>query len=104
MVDLLNITRLFMHDIFVDDTKYLKRFSILFCIILFFSCHIVRKAPKDKPYLNKNSIEVKGGNFTNSEKSAIIQRLNSQLDDSATVKTKDKYIFLHYNIKPPAYD
>ncbi|MEO8769169.1 MAG: BamA/TamA family outer membrane protein [Ferruginibacter sp.] len=97
-----------MLRICLNDTKYLIRFcNILFCIVFFASClpPIVRKAPKDRPYLYKTSIgEVKGGKFTNTEKTALKQRLNSQLDDSAIVKTKDKYIFLHYITKPPAYD
>lgn len=107
MVDLLNIVRLFMSLIFFNDTKLpVKTGILLFCVVLFSSCFgpIVRKAPKNMPYLFKNSIELKGGKFTKTEKSAVLQRLNGQLDDSATLKTKDKYLFLHYIINPPAYD
>ncbi|MFT3908205.1 MAG: BamA/TamA family outer membrane protein [Ferruginibacter sp.] len=94
-----------MSAIFLNGTKWVVRSCyILFCIVLIASCHIVRKAPKDKPYLYKNSIEVKGGKFTKAEKTALKQRLVGQLDDSSTIKTKDKYIFLHYLIKPPVYD
>ncbi|MEO6668622.1 MAG: BamA/TamA family outer membrane protein [Ferruginibacter sp.] len=96
-----------MLRIFWNDTKYPVRLcTILFCLVFFASClpPIVRKAPKDRPFLYKNSIEVKGGKFTNTEKTALKQRLNSQLDDSSTIKTKDKYIFLHYITQPPAYD
>ncbi len=97
-----------MPRIFLSDTKYLIRFShILFWLILFSSCGnrpMVRKAPKGKPFLYENKIEVKGGKFTKAEKSALIQRLNSQLDDSSVIKTKDRYIILHYIVKPPVYD
>lgn len=96
-----------MPRIFLNDTKYFIRFcNILICIVFFSSCFppIVRKAQKSKPYLYKNSIEVKGGKFTSVEKRAVKQRLSGQLDDSSTIKTKDKYIFLHYIIRPPAYD
>lgn len=96
-----------MPRIFLNDTKYLIRScNFLFFIILFSSCFgpIVKRAPKEKPYLFRNSIEVKGGKISKTEKSTLQQRLSSQLDDSAVIRTKDKYFILHYIIKPPAYD
>lgn len=74
------------------------------CIVFFSSCHIVRKAPKTGPYLYKNSIEVKGGNFTSGERTTVRQRLYGQLDDSSTIKTRDMLFFLHFIDRPPAYD
>ena len=68
------------------------------------SCSIVKKAPKNQFYLYKNSIEVKGGNLTRTEKTALIQRLYGQLDDSAKVKTKTR-LFLFKTLKSPrVYD
>ena len=96
-----------MPRIFLNDTKYLIRWcNFLFFLVLFSSCFgpIVKKAPKEKPYLFKNSIEVKGGKFSKTEKTTLQQRLISQLDDSAVIRTEDKYFFLHYIIRPPAYD
>lgn len=95
-----------MPETLLTDTKYMIRvFSLLFCICLLFSCApFVRKAPKNTPYLFSNKFEVKGGKFTKTQKTIFKQRMSDQLDDSSMVKTKDKYIFLHYVIKPPAYD
>lgn len=107
MVDLLNIARYFMPNNFLNDIRSYYRFgSMLIFIFLFSSClkPIIRKAPKDKPYLIRNSIEVKGGNFTNIERTTLIQRLKSQLEDSSTVRTKDMFFIIHIIKKPPAYD
>ncbi len=78
----------------------------LFLLILFSSCSIpiIRKAPVDRYYLRKNSIEVTGGNFTKTEKSTILQRLSNQLDDSAKVPSKSAWIFFEIIKRPPVYD
>lgn len=113
MLDLLNIARNFMLHTFLNDTRfYIRAVLILFCIISFSSCNkhslpfmtIIRKAPKAKPYLVKNNIEVKGGNFTNIERTTLKQRLSAQLDDSSTIKIKDVFFLLHFIKRPPAYD
>ena len=84
------------------------RYGYLFVFLLSLaSCTtftFIRNKPANKPYLVGTSIEVKGGNFTKIERQTLNQRLNGQLDDSATVKTKDKFFFLKYIISPPAYD
>src|SRR6478672_12156665 len=107
MVDLLNIARLFMPVFSVRTYVGLIRLC-KFLVIAFIlqSCFgkIVKKAPKSGPYLFKNTIEVKGGNFTKTERSDLESRLYVQLDDSSTLKTKDKYLVLHYLISPPRYD
>jgi len=98
---------------FLNDTRVYFRFAyILLFVISFSSCSknslpfgtIIRKAPKDRPYLVKNTFEVKGGNFTNIERTTLKQRLSAQLDDSSTVKVKDAFFLLHIIKKPPAYD
>lgn len=81
-----------------------KRNAYLFFLLLLCSCTIVKKWPKDRPIVGKNSFEVKGGNFTNIEKSALLQRLNGQLDDSSVIRTKDVLFLLHKVNRPPAYD
>ncbi|MDB5201379.1 MAG: BamA/TamA family outer membrane protein [Ferruginibacter sp.] len=78
--------------------------GMLVALIFFSSCTITRKAPKDRPYLGRNTIEVTGGNFTKTEKSALLQRLANQMDDSAKTTTKDALFLLHLINKPPAYD
>jgi outer membrane protein insertion porin family len=78
--------------------------NILFIALFFSSCTIIRKAPKDRPYLYKNTIQLNGGKFTALEKEAVMQRLNNQLDDSSKVSTKDAFFFLHFVNKPVAYD
>ena len=89
----------------LKDTTSLKRFRFLFiCCLLFVSCNITRKAPKGKPYLASNSFEVKGGRFTKLERSALLDRLANQLDDSSKLRTTDALFILHFLKKPPAYD
>ncbi len=81
--------------------------NILFIVVFFCSCTIktfVSKEPKDRPYLFKNSIELKGGNFSGAEKESVLQRLNNQLDDSSKVPSRDAFFILHFVKKPPAYD
>ena len=78
--------------------------TILFLSLIFSSCIVVKKYPKNKPYLIKNTIEVKGGNFTSNEKALLKQRLNAQLADSSRVNVVDKYFIRHVYTKPPAYD
>lgn len=85
------------------------RMGRLLLIILLFSlflssCIVVKKYPKNRPYLIKNTIEVKGGKFTTNEKAALKTRLNAQLADSSRVKVVDKYFIRHVYTKPPAYD
>jgi outer membrane protein insertion porin family len=79
-------------------------FAVIVMILVVSSCTIPRKYQKDKPFLFKNTIEIKGGNFTAAEKSSLKQRLNSQLDDSSRLQTKDALFFLHFIDKPPVYD
>lgn len=86
-----------------------RRNHILIFLVSFFalsaSCSIpiIRKAPKE-PYLRKTSIEVNGGKFTKQEKSALISRLNNQLEDSSKVPEKDVFIFFDIINSPPRYD
>ena len=93
----------------IPDKTSLHKLSACFllCGIFLSACNwftIPRKYPKDKPFVFKNSIEAKGGNFTKDERSQLKQRLNAQLDDSSRINTKDSWIFLHYIERPPAYD
>lgn len=77
-------------------------------LLFFSSCQDwrtrIRKAPKDRPYVFKTSIEVKGGKFSRVEKTALLERLNNQLDDSATTRSKDVLFIFHILTAPPAYD
>ena len=77
---------------------------ILLVSLLFSSCIIVKKFPKNKPFVTSNTIEVKGGKFTTNEKAAIKTRLNAQLADSSRIKEVDKYFIRRVFTKPPAYD
>ncbi|HRN90933.1 MAG TPA: BamA/TamA family outer membrane protein [Ferruginibacter sp.] len=84
----------------------LSRF-ILFLLLLssfFASCTIIRKAPKGKPYVVKNIIEVKGGDFTKVEKSNVISRLTNQLEDSMQVKQKQSFLIFNTIRRPPVYN
>lgn len=84
--------------------KLLQYKNIFLLLILFSSCTIPRKYQKGKPFVYENTIEVKGGNFTNYERADLKQRLNAQLDDSSRTSTKDILFLLHYLQKPPVFD
>ncbi len=82
--------------------KQLK-FIIFFCLLIS-ACTIPKKYQKGKPFITKNIIEVKGGNFTRDERATLRQRLNAQLDDSSRINVIDKYFIRHVIVSPPAYD
>lgn len=84
---------------FLQQWKY-----IFFICLLLASCTIPKKYQKDKPFITKNNIEVKGGNFTKEERATLKQRLNAQLDDSSKIREVDKLFILHYIMSPAAYD
>lgn len=88
-----------------ENTVFIKYACTLLILCLFFSsCNITRKAPRDKPYLFKNTIEVKGGDFNKLERSAVVDRLANQLDDSSKLRTTTSFIILNILKRPPAYD
>ena len=77
---------------------------VFFLLLLVSSCTIIRKAPKNRPYLVANSIELEGGAFSKIERASVLQRLNNQLDDSSKVKVKDAFFIFHTLKRPIAYD
>ncbi len=79
------------------------KYTVFICLFMV-SCTIPRKYQKDKPFVAKNKIEVKGGNFSKEERATLKQRLNAQLDDSSRIKVVDKLFFWHVLVSPPAYD
>jgi outer membrane protein insertion porin family len=89
----------------VVKTKYLKGLkNIFFLSLILSSCTIPRKYQKNKPFLFKTSIDLKGGNFNTDERNLARLRLYAQLDDSAKVIVKDFLFFLHFVNRPAAYD
>lgn len=78
--------------------------TLFILCLLFSSCNITRKAPKGKPYLAKNTFEVKGGNFTRLEREAVQERLENQLDDSSKLRVTSSFLVLNILKRPPAYD
>lgn len=89
----------------LGNTGYCTYARTLFILcLLFSSCNITRKAPKGKPYLAKNTIEVNGGNFTKLERSAVADRLANQLDDSSKLRVTTSFLFFNVLKRPPAYD
>ena len=78
--------------------------NIIFICLFFASCIIPKKYQKGKPFITKNNIEVKGGNFNKEESASLKQRLNAQLDDSSRINIVDKYFIRHVIVSPPAYD
>ncbi|MFZ1528092.1 MAG: BamA/TamA family outer membrane protein [Ferruginibacter sp.] len=78
----------------------------LLTAILFSSCTVTvfTKKPKDKSYIGKPVIEVKGGNLKKTDIEAVQDRLASQLDDSSRVRIKSPVFFLDIVKKPPVFD
>ncbi len=68
------------------------------------SCTAYKKTPTGKPYVAENSIELRGGKFSRTERQAVIQRLQNQLDDSSKVTVKDQFLISHVIKKPVAFD
>ncbi|HRN80460.1 MAG TPA: BamA/TamA family outer membrane protein, partial [Ferruginibacter sp.] len=56
-----------------------------------------------KPYVVKNIIEVKGGDFTKVEKSNVVSRLTNQLEDSIQVRQKQSFLVVNTINRPPEY-
>ncbi|MEO6719193.1 MAG: hypothetical protein ABIN67_02465, partial [Ferruginibacter sp.] len=90
----------------VPDKRQLPRFLkyLFFLSLLISSCTIPRHFPKDKPFIFKNSIDIKGGNFTKDQRNSLKPKLYGQLDDSAKTNTKDFLFILHFVDRPPAFD
>ena len=86
----------------------IKMISVFFysvMAVLFLSgCLTVRKYQKNIPFVFKNNIKLVAPDLSNSEKITVNSKLNTQLDDSAKVKTKDVAFVFHYIIKPPVFD
>ena len=68
------------------------------------ACTIPRKYQKNKPFVFKNNIEIKGGNFSADERSSLKQKMLTQLDDSMKTKVKDFVFLFHFIKEPPVYD
>ncbi|MBC7936653.1 MAG: BamA/TamA family outer membrane protein [Rhizobacter sp.] len=89
----------------LENTGSLKFACTVFILcLLFSSCNITRKAPKGKPYLAKNTIELKGGDFSKLERSAVVDRLLNQLDDSSRLRVTSSFLVLNVLKRPPTYD
>ncbi len=90
----------------VVKTKFLNVLKNIFCAALILSsCTTAQNYQKGKPFLFKNSIELRGGNFNTDERNIAKQRLYAQLEDSARVFTKDKLFLFHTAIPAAAvYD
>jgi outer membrane protein insertion porin family len=78
--------------------------NILFLSLVLSSCIVPKKYQKGKPFVTKNSIEVKGGKFTRDEMIALKSRLNAQLDDSSKINVVDHYFIRHVYNNPPVFD
>ncbi len=93
---------------FFQQLRNIFLLSIFLPLLIFTSCKpfgiIPKHYQKDKPFVTKNSIEVKGGKFTKDELIALKSRLNAQLDDSSKINVVDHYFFRHVYNSPAAFD
>jgi len=64
----------------------------------------IKNAPQNSYYHYKNNIDVKEGKFIKSERTALIQRLTAQLDDSAKIIIEKKYGIFRVLNHPKIYD
>lgn len=86
-------------------TRFVQQLrNIFFLSLMLSSCIVPKKYQKDKPFITKNTIEVKGGKFTKDELIALKSRLNAQLEDSAKINVVDHYFIRHVYTSPPAFD
>jgi len=86
-------------------TRFVQQLrNIFFLSVVLSSCIVPKKYQKDKPFITKNTIEVKGGKFTKDELIALKSRLNAQLEDSAKINVVDHYFIRHVYNSPPAFD
>src|SRR6218665_824653 len=94
-----------MHFSALKNTDFLKNIFVVFALCgCICSCNITRKAPSQGLYLAKNSFEVKGGNFSKTEKEAVLERLENQLDDSSKLRTSTSFFVINTLKSPPRYD
>ncbi|MBA3675114.1 MAG: BamA/TamA family outer membrane protein [Chitinophagaceae bacterium] len=73
-------------------------------MLCFSGCTIVRKYQKNKPFVYANNINLNIDGVTSDEKVIIKSRLNTQLDDSSKIRTKDVAFVLHYIDRSPVFD
>lgn len=77
---------------------------LLLSVLLLSRCTTVQKYQKNVPFVFKNKISLKADGASKDEKVLIKSKLNTQLDDSAKVNTKDKFFIFHTITRPPAFD
>ena len=73
-----------------------------FLIFLMASCTVIKKYPKNKPFVYKTNINLKG-DLSNSERQLLNSRLKSQLEDSLRPRSVSK-IFYSVLKSPPVFD
>ena len=78
--------------------------NIFLICVLISSCTTVKNYQKNKPFVFRNNIEIKGGDFTTEEKNSIKQKMYTQLNDSSKVVVNDAFFFFHKIKYAPAYD
>ena len=81
---------------------------VVLVLMLAVSCTVPKRYQKDKPFVFKTTIDVKG-TLPSSEKAALKENLSNQLDDSLKVRTvlavRWKPPFLYYRLSaPPVFD
>src|SRR5687768_492215 len=80
--------------------KWFTLVSLLFML----SCSVIPKNyPANRPFVYDTEINLEG-NFNTEQKTDILSRLESQLDDSVRVRIVTKFLFWNYLMNPPAYD
>lgn len=87
---------------FILQHRKLLSFCAGLVILFFSSCTIVKNYPANKPFVYKTNITV-NGDFSNEEKTKLISRLKTQLDDSMRARSVSK-VFWSVMKHPPEYE
>jgi hypothetical protein len=64
----------------------------------------VKNYQKDKPFVFRNNIKVKGGDFSQEERNSLEQKMYAQLNDSSKVVVNDAFFIFHKIKYAPNYD
>ncbi|MBU6158107.1 MAG: BamA/TamA family outer membrane protein [Bacteroidetes bacterium] len=83
--------------------RILTLIGLLITATFWLSCG-VRNFPQNKPFIYENHFHISGNEFSKKEKKALLEKLNTQLNDSLKIKVKTKLLFFKQILDPPAFD
>src|SRR4051812_39074233 len=76
---------------------------LLISAVFFMSCAAVKKPPRNIPFVYDNKINLKAPNLNGEERSLLVEKLYTYLDDSLQVPQRSVLGFTQ-RLKPPVFD